>query len=299
MNLIKKLVVLSVIALSAFTSPSLQSKEIYHPNGAIAWNYDVFSPFYHDNAKIAWNGLKHPKTRNFFYDDSSIAWKGYTYSESSRASTVYHRNGNKMWEGASSKDLYFSYEPCTIYHSNKQLAWKGALYKEPYFSVIPCTLFHNNGTTAWKGASSKDLYFTDEPCTIYHSNGKVAWRGSFGYKNSNRYSSGLYYDNGQLAWNGKQNAPFYDENGEIVVAEIDALNLPLGEDSWLYVSCQGETVFNLCLGDNSYLQFTNQNDNPALVVNLGQGFNLRFFPHSGNQPKFSCYDIDFKLNYRK
>jgi hypothetical protein len=301
MKSLKYLCILFVLAFSLFTV-HLHSKEpdyIYHRNGALAWNYDVFSPFFHNNAKIAWNGVNHPKTRDFSYETEVVAWKGYTYKEYPRSSRVFDRNGNKIWDGASYKELYFSCEPSTIYHSNNQIAWKGALYKDPYFSIDPCVLYHSNGKVAWQGASANETYFSDEPCTFYHSNGAVAWRGSFASKKSNPYSSGLYYDNGQLAWSGKQNDPLYNEKGGIINAETEAFGLPLGEESWLHVFSNGTWLFNLALGEANYLQFSNKNDNPVLLVNLGPGYYLKFFPHSGNKPIFSCYDLEFKINYRK
>lgn len=306
MKSLRNLSILIIFAVSLITaahvqaSPALSSPvtgSIYHPNGMLAWNFDYYSPFYHDNGVEAWGGIFHP-SRDFRYSNGRTAWFGYTNKQSLFSydlSTVYHSNGAKMWQGAANKDT-FSYGPCSIYHHNGTLAWKGALNKETSFSYDPCTLFHGNGVAAWKGAAPNETYAYD-PCTFFHANGQPAWRGYFAFENSDIFASGIFYDNGQLAWSGQRGDPLFDRYGMVQQFAVDAVNLPLGLDSWLYVSCNGERVLNLSIGFGTYLQFTNATEEPGLSVFLGQGYYLRFYPHDANTPMLSCYDYNYLINY--
>lgn len=273
---------------------------LLHPNGALAWNYDVFSPFFHQNNKIAWQGLNHPN-RNFYYDNGEIAWRGFTYNESIFSydnSALFHRNGKKLWRGASKKDAGFMNEYCTIYHNNGTKAWEGALNKETLFSYDSCTLYHNNGIVAWRGATSKETSSYDAT-TFYHANGAVAWRGYFAKDNSDIQACGLFYDNGKLAWSGRAGDPLFDINGFVQSNSVTGVNFPIGNDSWLYVAANGDRTLNLSIGDGSFLQFTTLNDDPAIILLLGPGYKLNFFPHSGNKPQFICYDLKCIINYKK
>src|ERR1700692_3765065 len=121
MKSLKQLSILFMLAFSLFTtsfvhSSPASSNYIFHSNGVIAWNFDVYSPFFHNNVVVAWEGIKNPYNRNFSYDTGKVAWKGFTNKETSFSydpCTVYHRNGSKLWQGAANKETSFSYDPCT------------------------------------------------------------------------------------------------------------------------------------------------------------------------------------------
>jgi hypothetical protein len=265
---------------------------IYHPNSFLASNGDPRSYFYHDNSQIAWAG-QNQSDRRMFYKNGVMAWEGLFNKEcffSYSGCEVRHNNGETAWKGATYREATWSNGPCSVYHNNGELAWKGALDKDCSWGRGACTLYHRNGAALWEGAVAKNCHFSTDPCTVYHSNGSPAWRGSFPYETTNVYASAVYHDNGTLAWAGRLGDPIYDRNGYLVTASAEAMNLPLGDGSWLYISYNGYMCVHLHLGDDSFLSMTNQDENPRLIMNLGPGYKLEFFPYTGTMPQLNVYE---------
>lgn len=269
---------------------------VYHPNGALAWNGDPNGAFYHDNFQVVWYGYTSRDQRAFYFNNGKMVWPGYLNRESSSYSpcTVTHRNGTKAWMGATSKETS-SFSACSVYHSNGTKAWMGMLAKEAS-SYTGSTVYHNNGTKAWMGGLCKECT-TYEACTIYHINGAVAWRGEFAKDTPRHFYSALYYDNGQLAWTTKEGDPAYDRNGYQIAESLNAMNLPLGDNSWLQIGAEGTMSLHLCLGESCYLTFSNQEVQPSLSMFLGPGYTLQFFPTTGQVPHLLLYGTRFIINY--
>jgi len=289
------------IGLNAYSPNSFYDfyYPIYHPDGRLAWNGDAFSPFFHTNSQIAWLGPEHSR-RDFNYSSGLVCWSGYSYRDiflNANLATVYHYNGMKAWRGATHDETLFSYEPCSVFHNNGKAAWKGSLFNDCQFSHEPCSVYHSNGSIAWRGASDTDNVYSKDLCTVYHNNGEVAWRGEFAKNYATIHNSSLHYENGQLAWSGRYGDPVFDRNGYVSLASAEAISLPLGDGSWLYVSAFGERVLYINLGDESYLIFSNQTNNPELSMCLGYGYSLIFYPYTSSTPKFILYGNTFEVIY--
>ena len=246
-------------------------------------------PVYHENGQIACFGSNQSDYK-VFYQNGQVAWPGYFKREclfSYSRCTIFHQNGLKAWKGASYGESKFSNDACTIFHNNREVAWKGALNKDCNYSYNRCSVYHHNRQLAWRGATSAESPYSNEPCTIFHSNGTPAWRGNFAFETTSLHASGVYHDNGVLAWNGKLGSPTYDRKGNIHLPNAQAINMPLGEDSWLYLSHDGVRYLHLSIGDQSFLTFSNQDQNPRLLMHLGQGIHFECFPYTGEMPQIS------------
>jgi hypothetical protein len=286
----KRLILLLIAPLYLFCHPI---QTLYHPNGYLASSGNTNLPFYHDNGQMVGFGVGHSDPR-IFYKNGQVAWYGYFSKECTftySSCTIFHANAQRAWKGAAYRDSLFSSDPCTVFHSNGEIAWKGALNKDCSYSYGDCTLYHRNRQVAWKGATRQESTYSNDPCTIFHSNGRPAWRGFFAYETSSLYDSGIYHDNGVLAWSGRLGDPTYDRNGYIYVANAEAMNMPIGEDSWLYIAHNGVRYLHLSIGEQSFLTFSNLDQNPRLLMSLGQGFNLECFPYTGNMPQITAYGI--------
>ena len=218
---------------------NLFSNSISHPNGKVAWNGNLHSSFYHDNGRMAWGGPK-------FHDNC-----------------CYFDSGEKAWKGFLREECSNSVESSYVFHRNQKIAWRGAMRKETPSFIEACYFYHSNGTIAWRGALRKETPSFIEACYIYHSNGTIAWRGAFVKDKADSSVCKLFYDNGQLAWSGKRGDPLFDRDGKQIDKSAEAVNLPLGEGSWLYVSSEGDSILYLSIGDGSFLSFANQNENPS------------------------------------
>jgi len=264
---------------------------IYHANGILASNGNAHYKFHHDNGQIAWFGMDNVDPR-VFHHNGELAWRGHFNNECAftySCCSIYHNNGETMWKGASYKDAIFSNGPCSIYHSNGALAWKGALSKDCTYTYGASTVYFRNGAVAWKGISSKGTFYADDSCSIFHSNGTPAWRGLFAFETYSQNKSAVFHDNGNLAWGGKYGDPIFDRHGFIITATAEAINMPIGENSWLYLTSNGVSNLHVSLGDESFLTFSNQDQNPRLLVHLGTGLNLECFPYTGDMSQITIY----------
>lgn len=276
----------------AFSQQFVQSQPIYHANGVFASSGVIENTFYHENGRVVWNGSNNIDPR-VYHQNGSLAWHGYFFKEcylSCYSCSIYHKNGEKAWKGASYKEALFTVDASSIFHDNGMIAWRGALYGDCNLNDHDCSVFYKNGQLAWKGATPRQCYYKYETSTILHSNGKIAWRGAFEFETSSALACGVFHDNGNIAWSGRQGAPIYDRYGRIISAGAEAINMPLGENSWLYVSSNGMSQLHISIGEESFLTFSNQEENPRLLIHLGTGYNLECFPYTGNMPQISIYD---------
>jgi hypothetical protein len=305
---ISKLFIFCLLSLFAFSSLSAAAfpeddssdNDIYFPlyqdNDTLPWqgkafpvdevsaNDGIYFPLYHDNGIIAWRGLN-STNKEINYDNSKIAWKGNFKKEGyyEALCSIFHRNGKVAWKGWPKNDGYYE-SLCSIYHNNEKVAWRGWLKKDGYYESL-CSLYHNNGKEAWRGWQNKDGYY-ESLCSFYHDNGKVAWGGWL--KKNGYYESlcSLYHDNGKMAWGGRAGDPLYDENGKLIRTNVNAVNIELGNGSWLYLNSSSIWNLYLCIGDGNYLIFSSEDDNPRLLISLGSNYSLYLFPYSGDKALF-------------
>lgn len=288
---------------TCFNAESSQAEKIYapifHPNGYMAWTGNVNAPFYYENYSVVWNGLKNPHSL-FSYKNGQKLWEGILYNEcgyNKDSAVVYHMNGKKAWAGASYDDSFFGRNLSTIYHDNGQKAWGGCLANET-FTYKNSTVYHDNGQQMWQGASRNDLSYKYEPSYIYHANGSVAWRGGFTKDGGGMYSCGVYYSNGALAWSGEPTDPIYDQFGNISTGRATSIALDLGNCSSIHVDSNGFMRLFVGLGNSSSLIFTNQDQNPDLLMALDYpAYCLIFSPRTGKTPRFVAFDRTFPVSY--
>lgn len=310
MKKISIVLLLCLVTSCAFASEAITP--IFHKNGVPAWNGDTLYPFYHANAQIAWNGPEYLINRNVYYDNGEIAWKGFnhkerkTYDYTYDICTVYSKNGSKIWQGKAYDECNYDFDPSKIYHANGKVAWYGALAKNIYSNWDLCTAYHSNGKKAWYGFDGIMNSSYSEKGAYFHSNGEIAWRGVFpkdykssGYYDLRDYYCGVYHDNKKLAWTGVRGDPLYDRDGKIVSKSVDAIRMPLGDDSFLYVSSYGEKNLFISLGEGNLLVFPGENKPPILMIHLGEGYILYFHPHDKQTPKLSLYGIAFEVKYEQ
>lgn len=255
---------------------------------------DISFPLYHDNGTMAWRGLE-SASREIYYDNKQVAWKGRLSKDGYYESlcSIFHNNGKVAWRGAPTKDGYYE-TLCSIYHKNGKVAWRGSLSKDGYYESL-CSLYYDSGKVAWRGCYSEDGYY-ESLCSIYHDNGKVAWRGCLSKDGYYESLCSLYHNNGKLAWRGRAGDPLYNEQGKIIKANVNAVNLDLGNGSWLYLNANGIWNLYFCIGAENYLIFSNDNDNPKLFISLGSDYALCLFPYSGDNPLFFIHDKEIEIN---
>ncbi|HRD55286.1 MAG TPA: hypothetical protein PLC42_02705, partial [Parachlamydiaceae bacterium] len=177
-----------------------------------------------------------------------------------------------------------------------QKAWGGLFKEECFFSTHSCTVYYNNGMTLWRGGFKKDYPYMDTKTTyVYHSNGALAWRGGFAKDSYSEYSNAVYYKGGELAWSGRPTDPLYDPAGNIITGRTDSITLDLGNCSTLHVHSNGFMQLFVGLGNSSSLIFTNNNDDPELLMALDYpAYVLIFNPRSSDKPaRFIAYNKTF------
>jgi hypothetical protein len=286
--------------LSHFGQTTPFTGPIFHANGIFASSGDPSTPFYHENSQLAYSGIGQ-SDQKIYYKNGTIAWKGALYEDSffdRRNSYAYHANGNAAWKGQSCSRSYFLTDTY-IFHNDGSIAWKGRLYKDCFWGTTDCCVKFKNGVTAWEGSFDKSSGFFNDRKIIYHSNGMVAWRGEFAQSGSARHYSAIFYENGAMAWTGMKGDPIYDKDGYILTPGAEAINLAIGEGSWLYISHSGHMNLHLNLGEDSFLSFSNKDEEPRLLIHLGPGMNLYMYPYSGAIPELVVHGVKFPLRSKK